>query len=184
MANVLSPAQAALPTAQEVRALLTRSAAGDESVRPEVCKLLENPAFIGIFGGELVEQAEAGFIASLFGKDVAFREATLKKLGRLRADLLGENPTAVERLLVERIAACWLQVQHAELRYVNHLKDMTMPQGDYHQRRMDATHRRFLSAVKALALVRKLALPALQVNIARRQVNVVTPAAVTVPAAG
>ncbi len=49
---------------------------------------------------------------------------------------------------------------------------------------MDATHRRFLSAVKALALVRKLALPALQVNIARRQVNVVTPAAVTVPAAG
>jgi hypothetical protein len=44
---------------------------------------------------------------------------------------------------------------------------------------MDAANKRFLSAVKALAVVRKLAIPALQINVARRQVNVVAPAAVT-----
>ena len=44
--------------------------------------------------------------------------------------------------------------------------------------RMDATNKRFLAAVRTLALVRKLAVPALQVNIARRQVNVVAPSAV------
>jgi hypothetical protein len=37
---------------------------------------------------------------------------------------------------------------------------------------MDHAHRRYLSALRALALVRKLALPVLQVNIARKQVNV------------
>ena len=38
--------------------------------------------------------------------------------------------------------------------------------------------RRYLSAVKTLVLVRKLALPVLQVNIAKKQVNVAGPAAV------
>jgi hypothetical protein len=49
----------------------------------------------------------------------------------------------------------------------------------YYQRRMDSANRRFLAAVKALALVRKLAVPALQVNIAKKQVNVVASAVVT-----
>jgi hypothetical protein len=38
---------------------------------------------------------------------------------------------------------------------------------------MDATNKRFLAAVKTLVLVRKLAVPVLQVDIAKRQVNVV-----------
>jgi hypothetical protein len=37
---------------------------------------------------------------------------------------------------------------------------------------MDRAHRRYLSAIKTLATVRKLALPVLQVNIAKKQVNV------------
>ena len=97
----------------------------------------------------------------------------------MRAELLGDNPTPVERLLVERVLACWVQVQDAELRYARNQKDMTFRQGDFHQRRMDATSRRYLAALKALALVRKLAVPALQINLARKQVNVVSPASVT-----
>ena len=38
--------------------------------------------------------------------------------------------------------------------------------------RMDRAHRRYLTAIKTLAIVRKLALPVLQVNIAKKQVNV------------
>jgi hypothetical protein len=84
----------------------------------------------------------------------------------------------LERLLVERIAACWLQVQDAEIKYMHNHKQLTLQQVEFHQRRMDATHKRYLVAIKALALVRKLALPALQVNIARKQVNVSAPTAV------
>jgi hypothetical protein len=172
--DITRPTEPVVPnTVDEIKTLLVRAEAGDESALPIVRRMLENPICLQVFGGEPAERVEAAFIGSIGGKDVAFREAVLKKLDWMRAELLGENPTAVERLLVERIAACWLQVQHAELRYAQNLKDMTFPQGDYHQRRMDATNRRFLAAVKALALVRKLAVPALQLNIAKRQVNVV-----------
>jgi hypothetical protein len=55
---------------------------------------------------------------------------------------------------------------------------LTLAQADYRQRTRDRAHRRYLSAIRTLALVRKLAAPVLQVNIAKRQVNVATPAAV------
>jgi hypothetical protein len=73
------------------------------------------------------------------------------------------------------VAACWLQVQDADIRAAR-ANDVSPRQAEFHQRRMDAANRRYLAALKALALVRKLALPALQINVARNQVNVVTPA--------
>jgi hypothetical protein len=45
-------------------------------------------------------------------------------------------------------------------------------QADLQHRKIDKAHARFLTAVRTLAQVRKLALPTLQVNIARNQVNV------------
>jgi hypothetical protein len=42
----------------------------------------------------------------------------------------------------------------------------------YRQKVLDGVHGRYLSAIKCLADVRRLALPALQVNIAEKQVNV------------
>ena len=48
---------------------------------------------------------------------------------------------------------------------------MTLAQSEHAQRRMDRAHRRFLSTLKTLAAVRRLALPALQINVARQQVN-------------
>jgi hypothetical protein len=50
---------------------------------------------------------------------------------------------------------------------------VTLKQADFHRRRIDAAHRRYLAALKALATVRKLAVPALQINLAKKQVNVV-----------
>ena len=46
------------------------------------------------------------------------------------------------------------------------------------QRRIDHAYRRYLSALRALAQVRKLTLPVVQINIAKKQVNIAAPAAV------
>lgn len=164
-------------TTPELKALLKRTRAGDHTALPVVQKMLDNPYYLRLFGGELAETATKSFVRAINDADVGFAEAVQKKLELLRADLLGADPTPVERLLVERIVACWLQVQDAEIRAAQHQKDATLRQLDFYQRRMDATHRRFLAAVKALALVRKLAIPVLQVNIAKKQVNMVAPAA-------
>src|SRR5262245_37576683 len=161
-----------------MRKFLKRAHSGDASTLPVLRKMLENPATVDALGGDLARQAELSFIEAAAGKNLSFREALVRKLELMRAQLAGPDPTPLERLLVERVVACWLQVQDDDIRYAQGQKVRTIVQGDYQQRRMDHAHRRYLSAIKTLALVRKLALPVLQVNIARKQVNVAAPAAV------
>jgi hypothetical protein len=48
---------------------------------------------------------------------------------------------------------------------------LTIIQSEHQQRRIDRTHRRLMSTIKTLATVRRLAVPALQINVARQQVN-------------
>src|SRR5262245_47520359 len=169
----MKPAEVAVPTApDELRELLKRAQKGDASTLPVLRKMLQDPHRVDLFGGDLARQAEHSLIEAIAGDNLLFKEALLRKLELLRAELAGPNPTPVERLLVERVVACWLQVQDADVRYAQGQRDCTLAQGDYRQRRMDRAHQRYLSALKALALVRKLAVPVLQVNIARKQVNV------------
>jgi hypothetical protein len=177
--NTTKTTELSIPTdADELRKLIKRARAGDASTLPALRKLLQDPARVDMLGGDLARQAELSFILAAAGEDLAFKEALARKLALLRADLAGTNSTPVERLLVERVVACWLQVQDADVRYAQ-AKNLSPDGCEYHQRRMDRAHRRYLSAIKTLALVRKLAVPVLQLNIARQQVNVaaVCPAA-------
>jgi hypothetical protein len=134
--------------------------------------MLQIPAVVDQLGGDLGRQAEYALIRMAAGDNVACEQALIRKLKLLRDELAGPNPTALERLLVDRVAACWLQVQHADTLYAQQMDSLSQEWGDYYQRRMDRAHKRYLSAIKTLALVRKLALPVLQVNIAKKQVNV------------
>jgi hypothetical protein len=164
----------------ELRRFIGRAQAGDEATLPALRKLLNNPAFVDRLGGDLAWQAESSLIRAIAGKDLALQEALTRKLQLLRAELLGPDPSALERLLVERVVACWLQMQEADIRAAQ-AKDPSLRWADFYQKRMDRAHRRYLSAIKTLATVRKLALPVLQVNIAKKQINV---AGVTPPDAG
>jgi hypothetical protein len=96
-----------------------------------------------------------------------------------RRDLLGEHPTPLERLLVERIVICWLQVQIAESKYIAVMKgDTTFARARFYEDLMDRAQRRYLAAIKTLAQVRRLQLPAVgQLNVAQNQVNVAAPPA-------
>jgi hypothetical protein len=167
-----------IPAGAELRKLLERAQKGDELTLPVVRKMLEVPGFVDLCGN-LARQAELSLIKAAAGDDLAFKEALIKKMEMLREELAGPSPTPLERLLVERIVACWLQVQDADIRYAHGQKDCTLEQGEYRQRRMDQAHKRYLSAIKTLATVRKLALPVLQVNIAKEQINVAAPSVVT-----
>jgi hypothetical protein len=178
-AKTLPAAEAGPRTKDEILALLKRTQSGDLTALPVVQKMLEDPANLALFGGDLAETVAYAFLKAMGGSDIGFREAVLKKMEMMRAEMLGDKPTPVERILVERVVACWLQVQNADLRAAQGLKEATLRQADFYQRRMDATNRRFLAAVKTLATVRKLAIPALQVNIAKKQVNVIPGSAVT-----
>src|SRR5262249_19911699 len=135
------------------------------------------------------------FVDALAGEDLLRREALLRKLDLLRAELAGPTPSGLGRLLVERVGACLLEVQGAGLRYaqgptppqgkggglpkgqdLGYAEGRTQPEakGSALQKCMDRAHQRFLAAVRTLAQVRRLALPVLlaQINVAPHQADI------------
>src|SRR5262249_8135014 len=105
------------------------------------------------------------------------REWPKRKLTTLRAEIAGANPTPLERLLADRVVTCWWHLHHREAIYAGR-EYLSLDLGAYYQRSISAAHKRYLSAIKTLAVVRKLAVPVLQVNIARKQVTVAATSAV------
>ncbi|MCO6045916.1 hypothetical protein NG895_18610 [Aeoliella sp. ICT_H6.2] len=154
----------------KLMAIIKRAQQGDSTAVPAVRDMLDRvPEIRRMMGGELQEIVDTVVSRSLGGgEDFAFHEAIQRKLQALRDELGGPNPSPLERLLVDRIVACWLQVQEADFRMAQ-LKDCSAAQASFFQKRQDRAHRRFLAAVKTLAQVRKMALPTLQVNIAENQ---------------
>ena len=99
-------------------------------------------------------------------------------LEQMRAELAGPNPSPLEILGAERVVSCWLQLHFAELLYERNLPKMVLTEDDYYQKRLDRLHRRYLSAMRSLAQVRKLLKPKVaQINIAdKQQINTGAPA--------
>jgi hypothetical protein len=167
-------ATTAVPTdPKELRKVLERAQGGDETTLPVLRELLKETRMVEACGN-LAEHAEHTLVRKFSGKDLALREGVRRKLECLRAELAGPKPTPLERLLVERVVCCWLHLYHLETVYAG--KDsMALELASYYQRGLSAAHKRYLSAIKTLALVRRLALPVLvqQVNVAaQQQVNV------------
>jgi hypothetical protein len=87
-------------------------------------------------------------------------------------ELAGLSPSPVERALAETAATAWFAYRLFEARYAASSTSgdgMSLAQSEHAQRRIDRAHRRYLSTLKTLAAVRRLAVPALQINLAHRQ---------------
>ncbi len=143
--------------------LYERIRKNDESAVPEFREFLrKNPKVVDHYA----HKSEELLLKNLSGEDgkageLMFREALTANLESLRAELAGAQPSAIERLLVERVVACWLQVYEADLATGLSGGAIAVQQAVYNLSRQDRAHRRFLSAVKTLATVRRLALPTL-----------------------
>jgi hypothetical protein len=151
----------------EINQLIQRAQRGDETTLPALRELLKQPHIMEGCGN-LAMHAEMALNRKFSGKDLAVGEGLSRKLESLRTELSGPSPAPLERLLVERIVVCWLHLYYLEAIYG--AKDsMSLDLAMHYQKCIDRAHRRYLSAIKTLAVVRKLALPALQVNIANKQ---------------
>jgi hypothetical protein len=154
----------------DLKGCLVQAQAGDEEALTKVREILkEAPRLARIFV-DLAKVAEHSFVKRVSGDNPLVQEAIPPQLKAKREELAGPEPSPLEKLLAERIVACWLQLQYAEAIYAQNLGDMNMAQSEYHQRRLDRLHRRYLSSIKSLAQIRKLG-PAVQINIAEKQIN-------------
>ncbi len=155
--------------------LIRRAEAGDE----EAAKLIREgmqPASLAKLC-DLVSNTERSLIDRIAGeRNPLARDSIRAQLAVLKADVGGPDPSPLERLLVDRIGTCWLEVQFFTMLFAQST-EISIDQADALQRRIDAAHRRYLSAIRTLGQLRRLALPVIgQVNIAERQVNVAQPA--------
>jgi hypothetical protein len=156
---------------KELKALIVRVQDGDERAVPRLREILrEAPELARKFVDPAV-QTERSMIETYAGRDgLVVRETLPHTLKALRTQLEGESPSPLERLLVERIAATWLQLHYFETLYAQNMDKLSIARSEFHQKRIDRAHRRHLSAVKTLAQIRKMG-PAVQINIAEKQIN-------------
>ena len=161
-----------LPSENESRNLLRRAQSGDETVLPVLRKEMDLFPKLASQCGDLAKIAQHELISVMSGKNLLMKEALPRKLEAMREELAGPTPTPLEKIMVERVVACWLAVQHAEVLVAQQtFGTVTVQQVELYQRRLDRSHKRYLSAIRTLAQVRKLE-PVVQVNIAEQQVNV------------
>lgn len=171
-ANTPSAALAAegglqVPVQQELVNLMTRAQNGEEESRQGIQDWLAKAPDATIMpAGDVARYA---ILITMCGKNIVFQEDVRRQMKRLHAQLVGPSPSPLESLLVERIVTCWLHLHCYEKENAQSLDGQSVDQSKAHGRRVDQAQRRYLSAIKALAQVRRLDLPAVQVNIGQHQ---------------
>jgi hypothetical protein len=162
-------------TLEKLRGLLGKAEKGDEDTVPEIRQILNERPDLAWQFVDVAQVAEEALIEKMSGEeDLAVKEIMRCQLKAMREEIAGENPSPLERLLAERVVATWLQIQLFEGLYASGMsKSTTIAQDSYHQERLDQAYRRHLSAIRALAQMRKLlkGTAITQINIADKQIN-------------
>jgi hypothetical protein len=96
-------------------------------------------------------------IISKMTDDPDQREALRRQAATIRDRHAGPNPTDVELALAERIAVMYMDVCHADqTAYDDDEGGVPILHAEFYERRRDRANRRYLSALDALARVRKM----------------------------
>lgn len=155
----------------EFIALVRRAEAGEPAALAEVKKLFDRPGAADLLGGNVAAEALRLQVERHAGKNHVLRAAVTHRVEAMRAELFGASPSPLERLLVDRVVATWLHLHGLEAQYAGR-ESLSLPLAAHYQKCITAAQKRYLAAIKGLADVRRLALPVLQVNIAKQQLNV------------
>ena len=157
----------------ELETLVRQGMAGDQRVLPALRELLDTRPDLWQAIDTLADRVRQAWLQRLTGTNLVAQEILTRQLQAMEEALAGPYATSLERLLVERIALVWLQVQQADLTAAHMATKPSPLQESWVQQRQDRAQGRLLMAVKALAQVRKLLRPGatVQVTIAQ-QVNV------------
>ena len=159
-------------TVERLKELVEKAAKGDKNPLPEIRKILKESPELAWQIMDFAKYTESHHIKMMVKEeDPGLKEVLKAQLAFMREEIAGDNPSPLERLLAERIVLTWLQIQLFEDLYASSMpKSMTFAQGNYKQKMIDQAHRRYLSAIRTLAQIRKLG-PAVQINIAEQQIN-------------
>jgi hypothetical protein len=122
--------------------------------------------------GDMTHHALSAIVEHAAGGNTFIKESLLEGYRAICRDLGHAESSALERLLIEQVALCWMRHNDLERRYTSVTQaGQTINQADYWERRLAASQRRYLRACETLARVQRMDLPAIQINVAEQQVN-------------
>ena len=143
------------PLLGELQALSGRAQAGEPGADRELRAWLGRHPEVWRHFGDLAKHAEHAWLELIGGPDPMLKASVALRAAELRSELGGASPSPLERLLADRVVACWLQVHHADA-VAAQARDQSLKQADCSSKRQDRAHRRYLSAMGALTAVRRL----------------------------
>jgi len=169
--TIAEPGASALPE-KLFRRLLDQAQRGDTQALQTLCETARHHESTWALAGNMAAQVEESLLGSFIPKEQLFvREAQRRKLQALRRELEGPQPTVLETLLADRVVLSWFYLHAIEANDVQSTTPMTLAQAMFRQRRLTLAQSRYLAAIRTLAQVKRLQLPAVQINVAEQQVN-------------
>jgi hypothetical protein len=155
------------PTADKVSPpdvgdVFARGTRGDTAVLPALRKAFaDHPELVSLVG-DIARHAEDTLLTLVAGENLTAKHAFRLKLAEVREKLLAGTSSELERLLVERVVLCWLEVNYGDIDMANRLlQNAGASQATLAaQKRRELAERRLGAAVKALATVQRLLRPA------------------------
>ena len=165
----------------ELQTLSERVEGGDKNARKELRKALRESAPEVISrASDIGRRGQWALIKTVSANDPLTEEALVARLDLMRAEVAGPEPSPPEVLLTERICSLWLLIEVLEMLVSAQLSAELPPEQrcptSYLRhvfKWQESANRRFLSAMRELARVRKLQnnTPAVQFNT---QINLET----------
>jgi hypothetical protein len=144
------------PVAVELRALVQSAQAGEASALPRIRQILDEHPEVWRYVGDLAALAERAWIAVLAADHSVAVEAMRRTVAEMKADLAGDNPSRMERLLVDQVVACWLEAKYLEGVSADPGRG-SLDQSAFHLKRLESAQHRYLSALRMLTELRALA---------------------------
>ncbi len=141
----------------ELHCVLNRARQGDESVLPQLRRILDTRPELWQYYGDMALHALRAWIDLIAGTDLLLKESVTLKAHEMRSELAGPNPSPLELLLAERAVACWLQLCHADAKAAESMSNGSPTQiVDFWSKRQKSANSRYITSLGALATLRRL----------------------------
>ena len=141
-----------------LRELLGRASRGDESCLPQVRMLLDDNEEVCRRVGDAAAHAETAWATLVGGGDLLARESFKLEAERMAAELAGESPSPIERMLARQAALCSLEASYFAATCAGAAQS-PQAQREFLHKRSDRAQAKFAAALKQLAVCRKLLPP-------------------------
>jgi hypothetical protein len=155
MAEESLNAPAEPPISVELQTLVQRAQAGDATALPRLREILDGHPEIWQHVGDLTALTERVWITVLAADHPLAVESMKRTVAQMKAELVGDHPTRLERMLVDQVVACWMEVNYLEGAAADQ-RGGSLEQAAFRLKRLESAQKRYLNAIKMLTETRTL----------------------------